>query len=166
LVGPGGVDKSVAFNLRDAHGFPIIQDSGALPSVDDLPLSPLRTLTPHGGEFAKLFPDLNSGDSNDVMKAAKRFNAIIVAKGAETFVAEPSGSIVFHKAPNPALARAGTGDVLSGLIAGLIAQHMPPFEAACAAVWIHSEAANGKGHSFTASDLVVEIGHVIDQKVG
>lgn len=165
LVGPGGTCESHKAVVEQAGDTPFVLDSAALPKPEDLPCPSHRILTPHSGELSRLFPDLEADKPADVIKAAARAGAIIVAKGPTTFIADPQGRLVVNDKPNPALARGGTGDVLAGLIAGLIAQNMSAFEAACAAVWIHSEAAKGKGHSFTASDLVAEIGRVINEEV-
>ncbi len=163
LAGPGGIAISHHEEIDAMDGAVRILDSSALPTPDKFPLKGQTVLTPHGGEFKKMFPKLDSKKINDVLEAAKTANAVIVSKNEATLIAHPDGRSVEHDRPNPALARGGTGDVLAGLIAGLTAQGMSGYEAGCAAVWIHSEAAKEAGHSFTASDLLRELNQIIDK---
>lgn len=162
LAGPGGISISHQKEIDSMIAAPRILDSSALPSPDKFPLSGKTILTPHGGEFKKMFPDLDSRKEQDVLRACEMSQAIIISKNEKTLMGHPDGRCAVHDCPNPALARGGTGDVLAGLVAGLVSQGMPCFEAACAAVWIHSEAAKGAGHSFTASDLVGKIGESLE----
>lgn len=103
-------------------------------------------LTPHAGEFAKLF-----GDSTP-QAAAKKTGCVVVLKGAETIITDGAQTITNTHA-SPYLASAGTGDVLAGMIGGLLAQGMPSFEAACAAVWMHGDAGVRIGAGLVASDI-------------
>jgi hydroxyethylthiazole kinase-like uncharacterized protein yjeF len=113
-------------------------------------------LTPHTGEFERLFPRQLASARNKIeatRAAAAAVNAVVLLKGPDTVIAAPDGRAVVNTHATPFLATAGAGDVLAGMIGGLLAQGLDPFDAACAAAWMHGDAGVRAGPGLTADDL-------------
>jgi hydroxyethylthiazole kinase-like uncharacterized protein yjeF len=171
LLGPGGgvgaaMRSQVAVALGSRAAVVLDADAltsfaGELPSLCGLTVKRAGgsvVLTPHEGEFSRLFnvidEDFNVKSKLEKARlAARSSGAIVLIKGADTVVAAPDSRATIADNAPPALATAGAGDVLAGFILGLLAQGMPAFEAASAAVWLHGEAANTFGPGLIAEDL-------------
>jgi hydroxyethylthiazole kinase-like uncharacterized protein yjeF len=165
IIGPAaGVSEATVFNLfaLARTGSAIVIDADALTAFRDDPdelfsvLDRDDVLTPHPGEFERVFPGLLRSRPERISAtrdAAARAHAVVLLKGPDTVVAAPDGRCAVNVNGSPWLATAGSGDVLAGFIGGLIAQGMDSFEAACAAVWIHAEAARLHGAGLIAEDL-------------
>lgn len=165
VIGPGlGRDGAARGSLAAAldAGRPLVIDADALVLLEGAPerlasLPHRPILTPHEGEFAKLFGALPGSKVDRARAAAVRSGAVVVLKGADSVVADPAGRAAIAP-PAPAwLASAGTGDVLAGIVGAMRARGLDPFDAACAALWLHAAAARGAGPGLIADDL---IGHL------
>ncbi|MEQ3642417.1 MAG: NAD(P)H-hydrate dehydratase [Paracoccus sp. (in: a-proteobacteria)] len=174
-IGPGcGVTRAAALlDAVRAAARPTVLDADALTALAKAPgaLPPDCVLTPHGGEFARLFPDLADQLSTDtpsrpkpaiLREAARRIGAVIVLKGPDTVIADPQGQVAIHSDPHiPWLATAGSGDVLAGIITGLLARGLPAFDAACLGVRLHGAVARRHGPGLIADDLIDGLAPVI-----
>nr|WP_221247750.1 NAD(P)H-hydrate dehydratase [Brevundimonas basaltis] len=163
VIGPAaGLTEATQANVRalamtgaalvvDADGLMVFEDwtEGLFEALDRDDV-----LTPHEGEFERLFPDLlGAGRETAAAEAAARAGAVVVLKGPETVIAAPDGRVAVNDNGTPWLATAGSGDVLAGMIGGLVAQRMDSFDAARAAAWMHAEATRGIGPGLIAEDL-------------
>lgn len=174
-LGPGcGVDRAGALLPQAlASGLPCLLDADALTALAQAP-QPLRdnvALTPHMGEFARLFPDIAAGLGDDpqarlgaAKQAARRSGAVVLLKGPDTAIAAPDGRALLHSAPDvPWLATAGSGDVLAGLMTGLLARGFAALDGAWAAAHIHAAAARRFGPGLIADDLVEQIPAILHE---
>jgi hydroxyethylthiazole kinase-like uncharacterized protein yjeF len=164
LIGPGlGRDDRARRLLEQIleSGRPLVIDADALRLVTPDRISKLEgerpILTPHSGEFEHLFGKSAGSKAEQALQAARRSNCVVVYKGPDTLVADPAGRLGFAPPAPSWLASAGAGDVLAGIIAAMVARGMPPFEAACAGVWLHGRAAEAAGPYMIADDLVSAI---------
>jgi len=181
VIGPGiGRDASTRRLIEDLIprvAAPLVLDADALNLLSEhggmLPrLPPQIVLTPHPAEFARLSGLETTAVQQDRRGVASRFakawNKVVVLKGAGTVIAAPDGRVTLNSIATPALASGGTGDVLAGLIAGLMGQKVPPFEAAVTGVHVHSlagmdlEASVGQS-GVLASDLLPQIPRVMER---
>jgi hydroxyethylthiazole kinase-like uncharacterized protein yjeF len=171
VIGPGaGVGERTREFVLEALSSPrgIVLDADALTSFADTPETLFTAikgarktqvvLTPHAGEFARLFKgsDQSNPASSKLERtraAARESGAVVLLKGPDTVVASPDGRASIAANAPPWLATAGSGDVLAGMIAGFLAQHVPAFEAASMAAWMHGEAARAFGPGLIAADL-------------
>lgn len=163
VIGPAaGVTEETAYNLAalGRTGAALVVDADALTVFKGRPkalfacLDRDDVLTPHEGEFERIFPGLlHHGRETAAWEAARVAGANIILKGRETVIAAPDGRVRVNGNGSPWLATAGSGDVLAGMVGGLIAQRMDSFDAACAAVWMHADAAHRFGPGLIAEDL-------------
>ena len=159
LVGPGMGDipqlltlalTSKAPKVIDADGITLLGDPERLRGQDAI-------ITPHWGEFDRLFGKLDGSKPGRALEAARLSGAVVVYKGPDTLVASPDGRLGFAPPAPHWLATAGTGDVLAGMVAAMRARGLPAFEAACAGVWLHGRAAEFARPNMIADDLAEAI---------
>ena len=169
VLGPGFGDRVRArgfVQLLAEGGRRLVLDADGISAFRDDPTalfslfstgSPRLVLTPHDGEFARLFPDLAADEAlskiDRARNAAARSNGILILKGADSVIAAPDGRVLVNENAPAFLATAGSGDVLAGIVGAHLSQGMPAFEAAASAVWRHGEAGRIAGEGLTAEDL-------------
>jgi hydroxyethylthiazole kinase-like uncharacterized protein yjeF len=148
----------------------VVLDADALTSFAEAPedlfaaIKGPCVLTPHAGEFKRLFHF--TGDKLHLARsAAKQCQAVVVLKGPDTVIASPDGRAIINANAPPQLATGGSGDVLTGFVAAMLAQGMPAFEGAAAAVWLHGAAAAAFGLGLVADDLPDALPHVLQRLV-
>ncbi|HEY0382561.1 MAG TPA: NAD(P)H-hydrate dehydratase [Candidatus Elarobacter sp.] len=173
-IGPGMVDQSATAALILAVAseldVPAVIDAAALACFSDRPdaLARLRgraVLTPHAGEMASMLEcerdAVEADPASYAVDAARRFNAVVALKGETTYIADPSGALYRNERGNVGLATSGSGDVLAGVIGGLLARGAPPLAAAAWGVYLHARAgdvlARRIGFGFLARELSAEI---------
>lgn len=160
LIGPGlGQGKRARGRLAAAiaSGHHLVLDADALTLMAGKSLPSGAILTPHEGEFIRLFGQLPGNKIDRALSAARQSGAIIVYKGSDTVIATPDGRAAVADNGSSWLSTAGTGDVLAGLVAGRLAVTHDGFRAACEAVWLHGEAARRAGAAFIADDLLAAL---------
>ncbi|MEE8371878.1 MAG: NAD(P)H-hydrate dehydratase [Sphingomonadales bacterium] len=173
VIGPG---NGVGEETRDRIHFlldkksPLVMDADALTSFEGEPqrlfekLHDRVVLTPHIGEFRRLWPELDP--VGERLKAARQAageaGCIVLLKGPDTVIAAPDGQLIVNTNAPPSLATAGSGDVLAGILGGLMAAGMEAFAASAAAAWLHGEAANTLGPGLIAEDIVEAIPGALD----
>jgi len=174
LIGPGaGIGSSTRARtialLESGAG--VVLDADALTSFEEQPdylwkaIEHPTVLTPHEGEFKRLFPDLSDhpdGKPGRVREAARRSGAVVVLKGADTVIADPKGRMAINSNAPPTLATAGSGDVLAGFILAQLAKGLSAFDAACIGVWLHGAAATAFGPGLIAEDLPEMLPEVLE----
>ncbi|MCA3416136.1 MAG: NAD(P)H-hydrate dehydratase [Roseomonas sp.] len=158
LAGPGllphEATRAAIRSVIDA-GKMLVADAGALMAATEAPdlLRGAAVITPHAGEFARLFGAPGADRLSATRAAATRLGAVVVLKGPDSIIAAPDGRVIINDNAPPSLATAGTGDILAGAIAALLAQGIAPFEAAAAAVWLHGAGAAAGPPGLIAEDL-------------
>ena len=157
VCGPGlGVEAArAALPCLLAAGRQVVGDADVFSAFAGSPaaLSGVAVLTPHEGEFVRVFGPVGANRLEAARMAASLTGAVMLLKGPDTVIAAPDGRTVINASAPPWLATAGAGDVLAGLIAGLLAQGLNAFDAAAAAAWLHGRAASLAGPGMLAEDI-------------
>lgn len=156
VIGPGlgqGEDAVTRFESVLGNGHALVIDADGLALLQGRPLQGPAILTPHAGEFDRIWA--GTGDKiTRTREAANALNAVVVHKGADTVIATPDGRVAVHAPGYPWLSTAGTGDVLAGVCGAMLARGLPAFDAAQAAVLLHDRTARRAGAGLIADDLV------------
>ncbi|WP_237154669.1 NAD(P)H-hydrate dehydratase [Oryzibacter oryziterrae] len=173
VVGPGlGLERKagdavdLALNsdaaiVLDADGITLKASDPASAFQNFKSRSAVTVLTPHEGEFARLFPDIKGNKLFRAREAARMSGAIVLLKGPDTVIAAPDGRAAINENAPPTLAVAGSGDVLAGIIGGLLASGLPGFEAACLGAWIHGRAGQIAGPGSLADEIAGAVRQVM-----
>jgi hydroxyethylthiazole kinase-like uncharacterized protein yjeF len=170
VIGPGlppdAATRSLLRRAIDA-GRQVVADAGALRAAEGDPgaLAGAAILTPHAGEFAAVFGPPGEDRPAAARAAAARTGAVVVLKGADSVIAAPDGRLVINVNAPPWLASGGTGDVLAGIAAGLLAQGMPAFDAACAACFLHGDCATRIGPGLVAEDIANHLPAILSARL-
>lgn len=170
LIGPGAglvtaTRERASMILR--AGKPAVIDADAISIFEGAPellfdsVKGPAVLTPHEGEFARLFPDLRGGRVFRARAAAARSRCVVLLKGFDTVIAAPDGRVAINSNAPADLATAGAGDVLSGIIVALLSQGLPAFEAAAAGAWMHAQSAAAFGPGLIPEDITAGIPAVL-----
>jgi hydroxyethylthiazole kinase-like uncharacterized protein yjeF len=163
LLGPGnGLTPATLERVLQAlaSAKPCLLDADALSVFADNPAELFAAIrgpvlmTPHEGEFSRLFPGITGSKLQRARGAAEKAGACLLLKGSDTLIASPDGHALINANAPASLASAGAGDVLAGIAAAFLGQAMDPFEAAGAAAWLHGEAAASFGPGLIAEDIV------------
>ena len=157
LVGCGlgqGEDAHARLDAARATGKPLVVDADALDLLGETRFDQPAILTPHAGEFARMGGAVVPDKISATVQLADRYNAVLVHKGPDTVIATPDGRVAIASPGNSWLSTAGTGDVLAGIAAAMLARGLPAFEAAQAAVMLQQRAAERSEKGFVADDLV------------
>lgn len=161
LVGPGlGRSDEAKARLKAAltAGHPLVVDADGITMLDGPDMLPEGTMvTPHDGEFARLFGEIPGNKIDRACEAARRICGVVIYKGSDTVIAAADERVAVSRSGSPWLSTAGTGDVLAGICAGRLAVTGDPFQAACEAVWLHGDAARRAGPAFIADNLIAQI---------
>ena len=175
LIGPGsGVNLETAENVKLISKYinHVVIDADAITSFSKNPkqlfyiLNKDKIITPHEGEFNKIFPNLKNikNKIERTLAAAKKANCIVVFKGPDTIIASPDGKVCINTISTEELAVIGSGDVLSGIITSLIGKNkMSSFDGACAGVWLHSFAARMVKKGLIAEDIIKNLPKTLEQ---
>jgi hydroxyethylthiazole kinase-like uncharacterized protein yjeF len=171
VVGPGlPAEAATRALLRRvvAAGQAVVADAGALSAAAGTPaaLAGCAVLTPHAGEFERVFGPIGEDRLAAVRRAAAMTGSVVLLKGPDTVIAGPDGRVAINDHAPAWLATGGTGDVLAGLVAALLASGMAPFAAAAAGAWLHGEAAFRCGEGLIAEDLAARLPAAMAQARG
>ncbi|CAN5269718.1 NAD(P)H-hydrate dehydratase [soil metagenome] len=159
VIGPGlgrDLHAKAALERALASSHPLVLDGDAL-GPDIVPRIAPTIMTPHAGEFARMFGSTGGSKIDRTRQAAEGSGATVVFKGADTVIASPDGRVTLCPPASAWLSTAGTGDVLAGIAGAMLARGLAPHDAACAAVWLHDEAARRAGAGMIADDLLTQL---------